>query len=227
MPEGRIEQTPKTKTRPGGRTERNRQAVADAVLACVREGRLDFEIQEIAAISGVHRTTISRRWPDRGALMAEAMREHGGHFSVSFTGDWETDVRQISQRIFDFFGEPAELAMNRMLAISENVTFHRAMLEYWTPVYNTLQEPIRRAKGDGLIKPDVDEDLVMIMMSSVAILYTVLRMPIDRDLPVRLADQIISLCRSNPATATKRNANARRSPDNQVEQIQQPLAKRV
>lgn len=58
---GQVAPAPNTKSRPGGRTERNRQAVADAVLSCVREGRLDFEIQEIAALSSVHRTTLSRR----------------------------------------------------------------------------------------------------------------------------------------------------------------------
>lgn len=200
MPAGQIAQIPNMKTRPGGRTERNRQAVADAVLTCIKQGRMDFEIQEIAALSGVHRNTISRRWPDRGALMAEAMREHVGQFSVAFTGDWETDIRQISQGLFDFFSKPTELAMNRMLAISDNIAFHEAMAEYWTPVFHTLQEPIRRAKADGLVKPDLDEDLIIIMLSSVATLFTALsRRPIDCDLPVRLADQIIFMCRQTTA----------------------------
>ena len=130
---------------PCGRTERNRQAVADAVLTCVRQGRLDFEIQEIAALSGIHRTIISRRWPDRGALMAEAISEHVGHFSIDFTGDWERDIRRISRALFDFLQEPTEPAMNRMLAISDNVAFHEAMSKYWAPVFESLKEPIKRA----------------------------------------------------------------------------------
>ena len=191
-----IARIPNMKTRPGGRTERNRQAVADAVLSCVREGRNDFEIQEIAALSGVHRTTISRRWPDRGALMAEALREHVGHFSISFTGDWETDVRRISQGLFDFFCKPTELAMNRMLAASDNITFHKAMAKYWTPVLQTLQEPIRRAKAEGLVRPGVDEELIIGMLASTVTVYTALnRTPIDHNLPAELAEQIIRLCR--------------------------------
>ena len=48
-------------SRPGGRTEKNRQAVAAAVLQLIKEGRLDFESQEVAALAGVHRTTLFRR----------------------------------------------------------------------------------------------------------------------------------------------------------------------
>ena len=212
MPVGQTKRTADTMTRPGGRTERNRQAVADAVLSCLREGRLDFEIQEISALSGVHRTTISRRWPDRGALMAEAMREHGGHFSVAFTGNWEADIRKITQRLFDFFGEPTELAMNRMLAISDNITFHEAMYEYWMPVFVSLQEPIKRAKAEGLVKADVDENMIMMMLSSVVALFTTLRLPADPDLPVKLADQIILLCRSSAGNGKGKPKSPSKSP---------------
>lgn len=204
-----IARTPKTNTRPGGRTERNRQAVADAVLACVRQGRMDFEIQEIAALSGVHRTTISRRWPDRGALMAEAMREHVGHFSIAFTGDWEADMRQISQSLYDFFSAPTELAMNRMLAISDNIGFHETVTAHWMAAFRTLQEPIRRAKADGFVKPDVDEELLIIMLASTLTIYTAMtRLPINKDLAVRLADQIILLCRPTAASSPTRERHA-------------------
>lgn len=204
MPSRHLAQTTTAKARPGGRTERNRKAVANAVLACVKQGRLDFEIQEIAALSGVHRTTISRRWPDRGALMAEAVGEHVGQFSTVHTGDWETDIRHISQRLFDFFCEPTELAMNRMLAISDNTAFHKAMADYWMPVFQKLQEPIKRGKAEGLVRPDVDEEMVISMIFSVLTIYTAMnRLPIDPTLPIRLAEQLIVLCRQVPASGAE------------------------
>ena len=208
----RIVRSSPTKSRPGGRTERNRQAVAEAVLTCVRQGRMDFEIQEIAALSGVHRTTISRRWPDRGALLTEAMREHVAQFSIAFTGDWETDIHNISQALFDFYTKPTELAMDRMLAVSDNIAFHEAMAKYWMAVFDTLREPIRRAKAKGLVKPDVDEELIIIMMSSTATIFTALsRLPMDPDLPVRLADQIILLCRPTTAAGAGRAVKGQRA----------------
>jgi AcrR family transcriptional regulator len=192
---------PERKGRPGGRTERNRKAVADAVLICVKEGRLDFEIQEIAAISGVHRTTISRRWPDRGALMAEAMAEHVGQLSIPLSGDWERDVHAITAGLKKFFANPTELTMNRMLAISDNLTFHEKMSEYWLPVFKAFEEPFRLAKESGLIRENVDPEIIIMMIYSVLTVYSVLnRIPDDTDLTTRLADQIIELCRKDPVT---------------------------
>ncbi len=39
-------------TRSGGRTEANRQAVAQAVLRLLSEGRLSFDFQDVADLSG-------------------------------------------------------------------------------------------------------------------------------------------------------------------------------
>ena len=55
--------------RPGGRSERTRHAVTTATLELIKSGNLDFDIQEVARLAGVHRTTIHRRWPDRAALV--------------------------------------------------------------------------------------------------------------------------------------------------------------
>lgn len=184
------------KTRPGGRTERNRTAVAEAVLSFVRQGRLDFEIQEISAVSGVHRTTISRRWPDRGALMAEAMAEHVARLSVQMSGDWEEDIRRITRELWRFFLEPTELNMNRMLALSDNQAFHEKMYEYWNPIFSHFQEQVRKGKEAGMVKPGVDEELLVWMISSVLLMFSALaRIDPDPHLPDRLAEQIIYLCR--------------------------------
>ncbi len=83
-------------TRSGGRTEANRQAVAQAALKLISEGRLLFDVQDIADISGVHRTTIRRRWPDRDALLAEAMAEHTSRLSVDLMGDWRRVLKRIA-----------------------------------------------------------------------------------------------------------------------------------
>lgn len=184
--------------RPGGRTERNRKSVADAVLHFVRQGRLDFEIQEIAMLSGVHRATISRRWPDRGSLMAEAMAEHVAQFSVHLTGNWEDDIRHIIDRLWTFFREPTEMSMNRMIALTDNHDFHEKMRDHWMPRISQLQEPLRNAKRDGLVRAEVDEQMIILMIASFLVMFTALtRLEIDNDLPRTLADQIIQLCRVN------------------------------
>ena len=75
------------KGRPGGRTEKNRKAVALAVLELIKAGKIDFEIQEVAALSGVHRTTIFRRWPNRLLRHCTTMTEEPMSWCAdAFTG---------------------------------------------------------------------------------------------------------------------------------------------
>ena len=152
--------------RPGGRTEKNRQAVAAAVLDLIGEGKLDFEIQEVVARSGVHRTTIFRRWPDRGALIAEALADHVSSLTVEFTGDWKEDLRRTAYAMRDFLNDPVELAMNRMMAITDNQDFHEQMMLNWLPILETFRQPIQNAKQRGELHPDVDADTIISLLLS-------------------------------------------------------------
>lgn len=182
-------------TRPGGRTESNRRAVAKAVLQLIGEGRLDFEVQEVAALAGVHRTTLFRRWPDRGALIAEAMAEHVARLSIEMTGDWKEDLRRIALALRDFLYDPVELAMNRMLAITDNEVFREQMFHHWTPIMEAFHVPLVEAQKAGILSDEVDPVTVMTMLTSPIVIYTVfLRTPPDDEFIHRLVDQAIRGC---------------------------------
>lgn len=185
----------KKQTRPGGRTERNRQAVARAVLQLIGEGRLDFEVQEVAAIAGVHRTTLFRRWPDRGALIAEAMAEHVSRLSIELVGEWEQDLRLIAIALRDFLSEPVELAMNRMLAITDNEVFREQMFRHWLPITDAFRMPLADAQKAGILSREVDPTMVMTMLTSPILVYTVfMRTPPSDSYVARLVDQAIRGC---------------------------------
>ncbi len=62
--------------RPGERTAHIRAAVFDATLAkLVSEGYARTSVEVIATRSGVHKTTVYRRWGTKDRLMAEALQE--------------------------------------------------------------------------------------------------------------------------------------------------------
>src|SRR5918994_5565425 len=62
------------KLRLGGRSARVREAVLDAAFAELDEhGYNGFSIEAVARRSGVHKTTIYRRWPTREALLVYAL----------------------------------------------------------------------------------------------------------------------------------------------------------
>jgi AcrR family transcriptional regulator len=181
--------------RPGGRTEKNRQAVAAAVLQLIHEGNLDFEVQEVAALSGVHRTTLFRRWPDRGALIAEAMAAHVSRVSIGLSGEWQEDLHRIALGMRDFLADPVEQAMNRMLAISDNRIFHEQMMQHWTGIFEDFQKPIRDGQARGKLPEAVDPEMVIGMIIAVITSLTIFVRTIPDDVYIeRLVAQIVRGC---------------------------------
>lgn len=181
--------------RPGGRTERNRLLVANAVLQLVNEGNLDFELQEVAAISGLHRTTIFRRWPDREALIAAALSEHLSHFTVKATGNWQIDLRRIAFALRDFLTNPAELAMNRLLVRTSNEAFRSQMWLMWEPLIKSIEKTLVDAMQSGDISEKVDPEIIFGMLTSTLLMRILLDFDCDDDYVERLVGQLIRSCR--------------------------------
>lgn len=160
-------------TRAGGRTEANRKAVADAVLSLLREGRLLFDAQDIAGRSGVHRTTIRRRWPDRDALIAEAMAEHTGRLAIDPSGEWRAVLRRTAFGLRDFMSDPTESALNRLLAITESEAFVNAVVRQWNRLFADLSAPLAAAQARGEIRRDADVPMVVLGLASTMLTLTV------------------------------------------------------
>jgi AcrR family transcriptional regulator len=79
--------------RPGGRTARTRDAVHDAVRALLGEPGAELTIAAVAARSGVHATTIYRRWCTIESLMLDvAVEEINLTSPVPASGDLERDL---------------------------------------------------------------------------------------------------------------------------------------
>ncbi|EWS79662.1 TetR family transcriptional regulator [Brachybacterium phenoliresistens] len=95
------EQTPQR--RPGGRSARIQQAVFAAVLKeVVAQGYAKATLGAVAERSGVHRTTIYRRWSDLDTLLVEALRDRSGHPVVPRdTGALATDLAAYAQDIVE------------------------------------------------------------------------------------------------------------------------------
>jgi AcrR family transcriptional regulator len=168
--------------RQGGRTENNRKAVAQAVLKLLARGHLLFTIQDVADLSGIHRTTIRRRWPDRDALMAEAMAEHTASFSVDLRGDWQRLMRRIGFGLRDFMTDPTESGLNRLLAVTDSAEFTNAVTRQWGVLFADLGKPLVEAQKRGLIAREADIPLILLSLASTFLTLTVYsrRRPSDR-----------------------------------------------
>lgn len=165
------------------------------MLQFIGEGQLDFELQEVAKAAGIHRTTLFRRWPDRGTLIAEAMKEHVSSFHVEWTGDWRADLRQIAFTMRDFLTDPIEISMNQMMAASSNVDFRTHMLDYWAPIIKKLHEPVINAQKRGEISNRLDPVvLVWTLISPILVIAVFVRAPATDDFLNSLVEQTIQTC---------------------------------
>jgi AcrR family transcriptional regulator len=192
-------------TRSGGRTEANRQAVAQAVLRLLSEGRLNFDAQQIAELSGVHRTTIQRRWPSHDALIAEAMAEHTSHLTVDFRGDWRTVFRRIAFGLRDFMSDPTENALSRYLPASESPELLDLVTRQWNDLFDRLAQPLLEAQRRGKIRPDADIPMIIVSLASTMSTMTTYnrRAPSDA-VTERLARQAMRGMRLNDPEAPER-----------------------
>ncbi|MFE1774111.1 TetR/AcrR family transcriptional regulator C-terminal ligand-binding domain-containing protein [Streptomyces sp. NPDC059008] len=103
--------TPGTR-RPGGRTARTRAAVRDAVLAGLTEhGYPGLTVEYVAEHSGVHKTTLYRRWKDVEGLVADALALAGeDSWTPPDTGFLEGDLRALAHEVVTSFADPAVAA---------------------------------------------------------------------------------------------------------------------
>ncbi|GAA2593594.1 TetR/AcrR family transcriptional regulator [Actinomadura fulvescens] len=94
--------------RPGGRTARTRAAVREATLAeLARHGYQGLTVENVAARSGVHKTTVYRRWGNAEGLIADALDLAAEEpWPVPDTGSAESDLRELARLVHGGFTDP-------------------------------------------------------------------------------------------------------------------------
>lgn len=100
-------------TRPGGRTARKRRDVRDATLAELAErGYAGLTVEGVAARSGVHKTTLYRRWGGVDGLLVDALALAAeDDWQPPDTGDLERDLHGLAAEVLDTFSDPEQAAV--------------------------------------------------------------------------------------------------------------------
>jgi len=160
--------------RSGGRSERVRTKVAEAVLSLLSEGCSSVSVAEVAERSGVHRTTVYRWWPTPSDLLREALTVHTARLTTPDEGSWAADVSALVFSLADFFSDPVEMAMNAAMASGADPEGDEVQIEHWMPVMVGLSEIVDRAKGRGEIAEDTDAGTLMYLLVSPLLMHTVL-----------------------------------------------------
>jgi AcrR family transcriptional regulator len=102
--------------RPGGRTARTRDAVHDAVRGLLSEPGAELTIPAVAARSGVHATTIYRRWHTIESLVLDvAIEDINVQSPVPATGDLERDLTVYARHLLTAIRRQGHLAFFPLL----------------------------------------------------------------------------------------------------------------
>ncbi|MFG1795777.1 TetR/AcrR family transcriptional regulator C-terminal ligand-binding domain-containing protein [Nocardia sp. NPDC049149] len=160
--------------RAGGRSERVRRAVAEAGLALLQEGRIDFSVAEVAERAGVHRTTVYRWWPTPAELVREAMTVHTARLVVPDTGSWDEDVLALCVQLAEFFADPVEIAINAVMASGSHPELNTIQVQHWDPISLEFATLIERAKRRGEVTADADPEIVLNLLTAPLLMHTVM-----------------------------------------------------
>jgi AcrR family transcriptional regulator len=156
--------------RPGGRTARTRAAVRDAVLTGLGEhGYPGLTVEYVAEHSGVHKTTLYRRWGDIEGLVADALDLAGeDDWSPPDTGSLERDLRALAREAADSFADPAQAAAPTAIiaAAFQSQRAADALHAFYTERFSRCESIVRRAVERGEAAPETDAGAVVRAVSA-------------------------------------------------------------
>ncbi|WP_044515032.1 TetR/AcrR family transcriptional regulator [Mycolicibacterium septicum] len=182
--------------RPGGRSERVRRAVVDATLEVMADkGIADFTVSDVAARSGVHETSIYRRWGSRESLIAETLLGYSEKvIPVPDTGSIRTDLHGLLSGIAAYLSSPVGRALAQALAFSgEESRWAAVRQEFWTGRLELARTIIDRAIDRGELPAGTDPRLVLeVLVAPLSFRTLVTREAIDDGLCIRLVDLVLA-----------------------------------
>ncbi len=183
--------------RPGGRTENVRKAVATTVLNLLEAGKIQFTVLEVAERSGVGRRTVHRRWPNRLALLREALSERHYPLTTEFTDDFKKDLYRLAVALRNFSLDPHEVSLSRLLASTSDTEFRREMLtDFETRVTKPALERFRMAQESGEIGNEVDPAIALMMLGTSIFTQSIeMRAPPDDRQLRKLVAATLRMCR--------------------------------
>jgi AcrR family transcriptional regulator len=198
------------------RTRGRAARVVERVFSATAEelSRVGFQamrVEDVAARSGVNKTTIYRRWPTKAELVAATMAEHGKQRIAIDTGSLRGDLR--ASLLMPFRLERSEQGMLRIMQMERSVPEVEALARRFRAALESLRlDMVRRGIARGELPKHVDAQLIVDLVSAPmqrALLFneTVEESYVDRVLDVVLAGAAACAAKAQPVS---RRAGGRR-----------------
>jgi AcrR family transcriptional regulator len=152
-------------SRPGGRTARTRAAVCDATLAeLAAHGYAGLTVEGVAARSGVHKTTVYRRWGGVDGLVVDVLAlADEDDWRPPDTGTLEGDLVGLVRAVAATFGDPAEAAAPTafVAAAFQSARAAAALHAFFAERHRRSAAVVTRAIARGEVPAGTDADAVV------------------------------------------------------------------
>jgi AcrR family transcriptional regulator len=183
------------------RGEHVRQAVLAAAFDELAANGFDgATVAGVAKRSGVHETTVYRRWVTRENLLVAALLERSADaIPTPDTGSTRRDLLAIVRGIIAYVRSPAGRAVLRAATLPVDDTYADLREGFWARRLDALSPVVARGVERGDLRPDCDARLLLEML--VAPIHGRLLLtgePVDDD----LAEQLVELALNGAATTT-------------------------
>ena len=144
--------------RPGGRSAHVRRRVFDAVRTLLVEHGYDaLSVDAVADRSGVHRTTVYRRWRDVGGLLADVLTEAtGDEWRPPDTGSLDGDLVAINREIYTALTADPPITTALIATSFRSEQAAEALRIFWTDRYDRCAIIVQRAAERGEIPARTD-----------------------------------------------------------------------
>ncbi|MEV0394941.1 TetR/AcrR family transcriptional regulator [Polymorphospora rubra] len=176
---GHSEAGARAGARPPGRPRSTRadEAIVEAVLDLLAEGGSveTLSVEAVAARAGVGKATIYRRWPGKDALLVDALRTLKGA-PAEPAGD---SVRDDVVTLLEMVGRHTDERTARIMTclapqFNRSPEQDRLFQEIMEPRREVLRRVLRRGITTGELRPDLDVELTVAMLSGPVLLHRII-----------------------------------------------------
>ncbi len=149
-------------------SHRRGKAVDEKILGAVIDvieasGTLAIKVDQVAAVAGVNKTTIYRKFPTRDELVLTAILAQAETvIPIPDTGSLRDDLTAIARMVREVVTSPLGRAL--LSASAESPQLAELRPEYWGARFAVAAEVIERAVRSGECKPPEDPALLIELM---------------------------------------------------------------
>jgi AcrR family transcriptional regulator len=180
--------------RTGGRSAKVRVAVLQSTLQALAEhGYSGLTISEIARRSGVHATSIQRRWGSLENVLLEAVLGYSQQkLPIPNTGSLRGDLLAFGRSLSRYLATPIGETVLRILAAAEdNPTLAANRAKIIKARYDATRVMAERAAERGELRPGIDPQIAVELLVAPLNLRKLTRQPIDDKFIKVLVDTLL------------------------------------